>query len=78
MRGDIEGSCFIVRDNNGQALAYVYFEGEPGHDRVAGLVTGMRSDGSRPPLKPKLVDWRMHGGRNRRDAYILSVGCRGP
>ena len=23
-------SCFIVRDNNGQALAYVYFESEPG------------------------------------------------
>ena len=22
--------CFIVRDANGQALAYVYFEGEPG------------------------------------------------
>jgi hypothetical protein len=23
-------ACFIVRDANGQALAYVYFEGEPG------------------------------------------------
>ena len=22
-------SCFIVRDNNGQALAYVYFETKP-------------------------------------------------
>ena len=29
--------CFIVRDNNGQALAYVYFETEPGpaHSRQA-------------------------------------------
>jgi hypothetical protein len=26
-------SCFIVRDNNGQALAYVYFENEPGRRR---------------------------------------------
>jgi len=23
-------ACFIVRDSGGQALAYVYFEGEPG------------------------------------------------
>jgi hypothetical protein len=23
-------ACFFVRDHNGQALAYVYFEAEPG------------------------------------------------
>jgi hypothetical protein len=32
-------SCFIVRDNNGQALAYVYFENEPGRRTAAGLLT---------------------------------------
>jgi hypothetical protein len=26
--------CFIVRDANGQALAYVYFEEEPGRSRL--------------------------------------------
>ena len=25
-----EEACFIVRDHNGQALTYVYFEEEPG------------------------------------------------
>ena len=32
-------SCFIVRDNNGQALAYVYFGTEPGKRRAANLLT---------------------------------------
>jgi hypothetical protein len=32
-------SCFIVRDNNGQALAYVYFESEAGRRTAAGLLT---------------------------------------
>jgi hypothetical protein len=30
---EYDRSCFIVRDNNGQALAYVYFETEPGRRR---------------------------------------------
>jgi hypothetical protein len=25
-----QDACFVVRDHNGQALAYVYFEEEPG------------------------------------------------
>jgi hypothetical protein len=32
-------ACFIVRDNNGQALAYVYFEEEPGRRAAAHLLT---------------------------------------
>jgi hypothetical protein len=32
-------ACFIVRDRNGQALAYVYFEEEPGRRAAANLLT---------------------------------------
>ncbi len=32
-------ACFIVRDHHGQALAYVYFEDEPGRQSAAKLLT---------------------------------------
>ena len=32
-------ACFSVRDSNGQQLAYVYFEEEPGRRSAAKLVT---------------------------------------
>ena len=33
------GACFIVKDNIGQALAYVYFESDPGRRTAANLLT---------------------------------------
>jgi hypothetical protein len=33
------GACFVVRDHNGQVLAYVYFADEPGRRSVAKLLT---------------------------------------
>jgi len=32
-------ACFVVRDHNGQQLAYVYFEEEPGRRSAAKLLT---------------------------------------
>jgi hypothetical protein len=32
-------ACFIVRDHKGQALAYVYFEEEPGRRAATRLMT---------------------------------------
>ena len=32
-------ACFIVRDQGGQKLAYVYFEDEPGRRSAAKLLT---------------------------------------
>ncbi len=35
---DLE-ACYVVRDASGQALAYVYFEDEPGRRSAASLLT---------------------------------------
>jgi hypothetical protein len=34
-----QAACFVVRDHNGQALVYVYFEDEPGRRSTAKLRT---------------------------------------
>jgi hypothetical protein len=36
---DYNDACFIVRDHDGQQLAYVYFEDEPGRRSAAKLLT---------------------------------------
>jgi hypothetical protein len=36
---EVTPNCFIVRDANGQALSYVYYESEPGRQSAAKLLS---------------------------------------
>jgi len=36
---ELNDACFVVRDTNGQQLAHVYFEDEPGRRSAAKLLT---------------------------------------
>jgi len=36
---EVTPNCFIVRDADGQALSYVYYENEPGRRSAAKLLT---------------------------------------
>ena len=39
MDAEVTPNCFIVRDANGQQLAYVYYEREPGRRSAAKLLS---------------------------------------
>jgi len=36
---EVTPNCFIVRDANGQALSYIYYESEPGRRSAAKLLS---------------------------------------
>ena len=50
--------CFIVRDHNGQALAFVYCEDEPGRRTTGKLFTRDEARASRPIS----LSWRSCSG----------------
>jgi len=56
-------ACFIVKDSTGRALAYAYYEEEPGRRTSANLLT---KDEARPVASniAKLPNFRMGGARS--------------
>jgi hypothetical protein len=36
---ELNDACFVVRDSNGQQLAYVYYEDEPGRRTAAKMLS---------------------------------------
>jgi len=71
-------ACFIVRDGNGQALNYFYFEEEPGRRSAAKLVT---TDKARRQLAqvPDLIQRSDSGAEARqRSLDIAAQDFRSP
>jgi hypothetical protein len=48
LTAEVTPNCFIVRDANGQALSYIYYESEPGRS-LSGLLS---EDETRQTKKP--------------------------
>ena len=73
---DDNGACFIIRDHNGQALAYIYYEEESGRRSAANFLT--RDEARRSAINiAKLPDALINKLAEQDTATTKIKGARG-
>src|SRR5438034_10543455 len=76
---EVTPNCFIVRDANGQALSYVYYENEPGRRSAAKLLRKdeARRIASNPAHVGQTLFQRCEPAIRGTAAPAIAIGARG-
>jgi endo-1,4-beta-D-glucanase Y len=73
---DHNNACFMVNDANGLALAYVYYEQEPGRRTAANLMARDEARRFAANVGVRLMTRMRHGGLRRSSPAIAPVTKR--